>query len=172
MDSPAPTLTDSVTLTITRQQAKLIAELGQRMETQDNRATRDPVWLVQRAILDYGIDGEYTDEEAWIDDGELVPRSYWEKLTEADTQGKSEIDIDGTTYVIGSLTKTGTRLRWETVTACFTEIGAKEYLDRNGHNLNGVEEPRIFVDSLFRNQEMIDISGLLVELGKTCRVLV
>jgi len=164
---------DPITITITRQQAKLIAELGQRLETQDNRCTRDPIFLVQRSVLDYGLDPDYCDDDhiGWIDESELVPREHWEKITKAFIEGQPEIEIDGTTYVVDSLTRTGTKVRWETAAACFTEIGAQEYLDRNGHNLTGPEAPRIYVDSLFRNQEMIDVARLLVEVGKTCRGL-
>lgn len=46
----------------------------------------------------------------------------------------------------------------EFVTVCFTYQGCKDYLAVNGHNLN---QPFIYVHSLFRNSEMLSIREFL-----------
>ncbi|MDA1380579.1 hypothetical protein PCI56_13720 [Plesiomonas shigelloides subsp. oncorhynchi] len=46
------------------------------------------------------------------------------------------------------------------VTACFTEDGANEYLAVNKHNLN---KPFIYVMSLYRNAEMIQLRDALMQ---------
>jgi len=48
------------------------------------------------------------------------------------------------------------------VTFCFTDVGAQNYIDVNGHNHRG--ELRIFVKSLWRNAEMIAVRNHLMSL--------
>lgn len=61
-------------------------------------------------------------------------------------------------------TKTAFQDTWENVQPFFTRAGAEEYLQRNGHNLRGREEPRIYVDSAFRNAEWQTIREMLIAL--------
>jgi hypothetical protein len=49
------------------------------------------------------------------------------------------------------------------VTACFTRKGAEAYIEVNGHNLR---EPFIYVASLFRNREMIDVRKALIGMAE------
>jgi len=49
--------------------------------------------------------------------------------------------------------KTAYQDTWENVQPFFTRKGAEEYLRINGHNLQGKEPPRIYVESAFRNAE-------------------
>lgn len=60
------------------------------------------------------------------------------------------------------LTKTAYRDSWENAQSFFTRQGAEDYLRINGHNLQGHEPPRIYVDSAFRNAEWQAVRALLM----------
>lgn len=62
-------------------------------------------------------------------------------------------------------TKTAYQDHWENVQPFFTRKGAEEYLRSNKHNLRGIEEPRIFVESAYRNVEWIAIRKMLQTLA-------
>jgi hypothetical protein len=111
-----------------------LSEIGERLRTQDNRITENPMFCVQTHRRDVVPDG-FSDETVWVLDGEEV---------DADTDGAEEYGI---------------RWRWETVMVAFTEEGCKEYLRQNGHNLS---EPRIYVESFNRCPEMIAIREWLM----------
>lgn len=113
--------------------------IGERLRTQDNRITQNPMFCVQTKRRDCGFHVDYADNTVWILDGEEV---------EPDTNGAKEY---------------GVRERWETVMVAFTEEGCKEYLRQNGHNLT---EPRIYVESFNRCPEMIAIREFLMALPK------
>jgi hypothetical protein len=51
---------------------------------------------------------------------------------------------------------------WETATVCFTLKGAKEFVATHKHNLG---ETRIYVDSYYRNAEMIRVRDWLMSQG-------
>jgi uncharacterized C2H2 Zn-finger protein len=63
------------------------------------------------------------------------------------------------------LYKTAFQDTWENVQPFFTEKGAEEYLRINGHNIRGREEPRIYVESAFRNAEWQAIREMLARLN-------
>lgn len=52
--------------------------------------------------------------------------------------------------------------QWVTVMVAMTRKGADDYLERDGHNL---KKPRIFVESLYRCQEMIALREWLISLS-------
>lgn len=115
-----------------------LRDLTQRMRTQDNRCTADPFFLVQECVRHYGYDPEGSDRTVFVDcDGEEC----------------AEDDV--------SATETGYVDRWEYVTGCFTEQGAKDYIAANRHRHKG--ELRIYADSLYRNREMIELRAHLLE---------
>ena len=51
---------------------------------------------------------------------------------------------------------------WETITVCFTLKGAEEYIATHKHNLG---ETRIYVESYYRNAEMIRVRDWLMSQG-------
>lgn len=65
------------------------------------------------------------------------------------------------------LTRTAYQDSWENVQPFFTRKGAEEYLRINGHNLEGKEKPRIYVESAYRNAEWIAIRQMLIDLNMT-----
>ena len=115
-----------------------LSEIGERLRTQDNHLTENPMFCVQTHRRDIVPDG-FSDETIWVRDGE-----------ECD-----EGDEDAEEF--------GIRWRWETVMVAFTEEGCKEYLRQNGHNLC---EPRIYVESFNRCPEMIAIREWLMANNK------
>ena len=112
-----------------------IFEIGERLRTQDNRITQNPMFCVQQKRRQHGIDRRCADHTVWILDGEEC---------EPGTRGAEEW---------------GYRDYWETVMVAFTEGGCNEYLRQNGHNLS---EPRIYVESFNRCPEMIAIREWLL----------
>ena len=111
-----------------------LSEIGERLRTQDNRITENPMFCVQTHKRDVVPDG-FAEETVWVLDGEEVDEG---------TEDAEEYGI---------------RWRWETVMVAFTEEGCKEYLRQNGHNLS---EPRIYVESFNRCPEMIAIREWLM----------
>ena len=52
--------------------------------------------------------------------------------------------------------------RWETVTYCFTEKAADQFVKENAHRYGPL---RVYVDSLYRNHEMAKVRDILAEIG-------
>ena len=119
---------------------KLI-DISERLRTQDNRCTAEPMFCLQRKIRDSGYDPQYADgKTVWIN---MESGDYEEVAPH--TEGSEEF---------------GYKDRWETIMVAFTEQGLLDYMEANGHNVrygahNG--ETRIYVDSFRRCEEMIRI---------------
>ncbi len=122
-----------------------LKDIGNSIRTQDNRCTSDPLFIVYQKRRIYGIDTSLTDDIVWRDNVEgyeanedevqYLEKIYDESFGEPDGWDRTGyVDID------------------VFVTACFTEEGAKNYIEVNGHRL---KNPYIFVDTLYRNKEMI-----------------
>lgn len=114
-----------------------LLEIAERLRTQDNRITQNPMFCVQQRVKIRGLHPRWSDNTEWILDGEVV---------EPETEGAEEY---------------GYRHEWQTVMVAFTEEGCKEYLRQNSHNLR---EPRIYVESFNRCPEMIAIRDWLLSL--------
>ena len=116
--------------------------IGERLRTQDNRITAEPMFCVQEKKRDVGYDPQYAEgETVWID---MEGGDYVEVPPE--TPGAEEF---------------GYKDRWETVMVAFTEEGCKDYLRQNGHNHR---ETRIYVESFRRCDEMVAIRKMLMGL--------
>lgn len=117
-----------------------------RLRTQDNRCTANPMFCVQRLVRDVGYDPQYADgNTVWINmesgDYEEVPPN---------TLGAEEF---------------GWKERWETVMVAFTEEGCREYMRLDGHNIKRRAykgETRIYVESWNRCPEMIAVREFLM----------
>ena len=64
-----------------------------RLEDQDNLCTRDVAFHVQQRVRLYGIDPEYTENVAWMQDGEEIDPDLWERLDEAERNGETGIGV-------------------------------------------------------------------------------
>jgi hypothetical protein len=118
--------------------------------------TVDPIFLVEQKRRIYGFEDGYGDDFEWFDSDqqETVGSIRARRLTALD---------DNFRRVYKKYIKIFYQDRWEFVTCCFTRGGAEAFIKRQAHNL---KETRIWVDSLFRNQEMITVREHLKSLGE------
>jgi len=132
--------------------ADLLA-IGELVRTQDNRITDAPLFIVQEKVRDYGYDTRYTDNHIWLDDeGCEVSKAKAKKL---------EAKYDDTLEEPDTFSRAGYKDRWEFVTACFTEQGCKDFLQRDGHNHG---ETRIYAAGSYRNEEYRTVWDFLKSL--------
>lgn len=118
-----------------------LSAIGELIRVQDNRITDAPLFIVQKKVRDYGFADGYVDDFEWIQDGEGVADEREARiLQKMYDRGRT---IEGWELV-------GYRDRWEFVTACFTEQGCQDFIDRDGHNHG---ETRIYAEGSYRNQE-------------------
>jgi hypothetical protein len=123
-----------------------LMDISERLRTQDNRCTTDPMFCLQIKVRDWGYAPQYGgDDTVWID---MESGDYEE--VEPETEGAEEF---------------GFKDRWETVMVAFTEQGIEDYMRQDGHNVkrrahNG--ETRIYVESFRRCDEMIRIRECLI----------
>jgi hypothetical protein len=123
-----------------------LAAIGERLRTQDNRVTQDPMFCVQEAVRDVGYDSNFSDKCCWVD-------SANQKTIFDDDEGFVEPDGD-------EWQEFGYVDRWNTVMVAFTGKGCEEYMKLNGHNHRG--KLRIYVESFRRCPEMIAIRDFLM----------
>ena len=123
-----------------------LSDISERLLTQDNRCTAEPMFCLQIKVRDVGYDPQYADgNTVWID---MQSGDYEE--VEPETEGAEEY---------------GYKDRWETVMVAFTEEGLNDYMRQEGHNVkarahNG--ETRIYVESFRRCDEMTRIRQFLM----------
>lgn len=114
--------------------------IADRLKTQDNRITAEPMFCVQEKRREYGYDPSVVDDHVWLD-----ALNDYEEVAE---------DFPGAI-------KTGYKDNWHTVMVAFTEEGCEAYLRANGHNHG---ETRIYVESFRRCQEMIALRAWLMSV--------
>jgi len=132
-----------------------LKEIGRLIRTQDNRITDAPIFIVQQIKRTWGLDSEYSDDYIWMgnDSGDHE---------EADSAKAEELEAldDACEYTPG-WEKYYYQDSWEFVTACFTESGCQDFINRNGHNLHS---PRIYAEGSYRNEEWRTIRDFLIGL--------
>lgn len=139
---------------ITQEQMSELKRICNDLQTQNNRCTADPVFVV------FGKDQIAADEDRDHD-------GYWyynsDQCENANDEEVAAFDV---------LVKKGIPLPkgWERVAykeidvfqaAFLTENGAKAYLMANGHN---IKKPFIYAHSFYRNREMLTIRACLQDL--------
>lgn len=134
---------------------KLWLEMAQEIRTQDNASTAEPIYIVQQRQRMYGIDPDLCDdgEIVWMDlmnDHEEIKGEEAKSLEEA-YQESLEIPEN--------YTRTGYMDTWEFVQPFFTKKGAEDYIEVNRHRLT---DPRIYVDSAYRNYEWQEVRKRLL----------
>ena len=126
-----------------------LLEIGQRLRTQDNRATRDPIFLVRGCRRVFGMDSGYAEHSIWMD------ASDWTEVPEPEDTYNPPNGVVQVFY---------TQV-WEVLKVAFTEEGCREHLRINGHNYRSVyEKVEIYADGLWRMPEMIAIRNFLMSL--------
>lgn len=140
-----------------------IKEIKEHINTQDNWGTADPLYCIYEyreypRKEGYSYDRKEKLIDCWLcEDGERY--SDFEEEYEAISllaEGDIEITINGQKW-----TQETNVLLPVFVTACFTEQGARNYIERKKYDLN---QPYIYVHSLVYNQEMKEIREHLTAL--------
>ena len=138
-----------------------ILDIAERLRTQDNRITADPIFVVQEEKRVYGMDASYSDNIAWLHadechevDAKLARRL--EKLFWDSCEPKTQKRIDE------RYTRTGYFDEWVNVQPFFTEDAADAYCDTQKHRHKG--KLRVFADSAYRNPEWRAVRKFLLSL--------
>ena len=124
--------------------------IKERLETQDNRCTADPFFIVREEKIDLGYDTDWDDGTIALfhrDDPEYVIMPGDEEHAEA----MLDEDYEHTGFV----------KRQETVAYFFTEGAANAYIENNRHRHDGVLST--YADSLYRKPEMIFVRDMLMK---------
>lgn len=132
-------------------------EIGERIRTQDNRITANPIYVVQRKRRTYGFDTDYDDGErtVWLHSDESVEATAEERKPLDEAWERGDDIPEG--WIRTSYVDT-----WEFVMPFFTEAAADRYVRENAHRLG---EARVFVDSAYRNPEWQAIREYLMALA-------
>lgn len=139
------------------------AELASNLKTQDNLATQHPLYCVysKRSIyIEDGYGGMET-KDVWVDadDYSEVEGDGLSEALSVISEGYDSVEVTVDDYKRQYHRKTvGIIPQFET--ACLTRAGADAYLKANGHNLN---QPYIYVHSLYRNDEMIGLREHVID---------
>jgi hypothetical protein len=127
------------------------------MKGQDNRCTAQPIFIVQQRRRIYGFDPPYSDDYVWLYVDEAVEVSDEKELAQIEAEyertGKEPAEYIRTFY----------QDFWEWVQPFFSEEGAQTYITCNRHNLT---DPRIYVESAYRNDEWAAVREMLIDAGK------
>jgi len=67
-------------------EAKHVEQISELVRTQDNRATSDPIFIVQQKRRIWGMDGHYSDDYEWIDGDRVYYVDMWEFVTACFTE--------------------------------------------------------------------------------------
>lgn len=131
--------------------------IGERICTQDNRITENPMFCLQILRRDVGLDSAYAANQCWRDSAndETIYDDDSGFMGEEFLPAGQEWDCFG--YVD----------RWETIMVAFTEKGIQEHLKLDGHNVVSRAfrgQYRIYVESFNRCPEMIGIREFLKNL--------
>jgi len=126
--------------------------------TQNNRCTDQPMFIVEKEVVDGGIDTEFADEFYYYDYDEDECFGYEEGSDEYEKFEQMEEDDNLPSNVV----RHGMRRRWQFVQAFFTEAGAQDYIDQDGHNLG---KSRIYGWGSYRNDEFREIRNAIIQGG-------
>lgn len=127
---------------------RCLLDISQKLKTQDNRCTRDPIFQVRGIKRLYGMDPNFSDNLVWID-------------TEIES---AHCEVENPSKPNENIIKTGYIEVEEVLMSSFSEEGCKEHLELNRHNYSKYREVYIYVDTLRRCPEMILIRNYLLNL--------
>lgn len=132
-----------------------LKNIAQRMKGQDNYATRNPIYTVQKAIRIYGVEYGYDyDGSEFINSEQEL---YFDNLREVQEFLTSE---DGREFKFNDFTEVNYKIVYETVQFFFSEEGAKQYISGQENNY------RIYVISAWDNEEINTIQEILENLSE------
>ena len=132
-----------------------LRDIGERLRTQNNRSTSDPMFCLQILVVETGLDPQYSDNRCWWN-AEMCEVVY-------DNDPREDPDYQEW----GKWEESGYRTRWETVKVFFTEEGCNQHMRLNGHNVKRMAhngEVRTYVEHYGRCPEMMAIREWLMSL--------
>ncbi len=135
-----------------------LSKLRTELQTQDNAITADPLFVVFQEERIYGVSQDYqTNGYTWVgeDDSSVTADDDEAKVLDKLLDEDRELSIGGVTFE-----RVWYRIVPRFVTACLTRKGAEAFIAWDGHNLT---KPYIYVESLYRNDEMIALRNHLME---------
>lgn len=144
-----------------------IPTIAANLHTQDGRMTNLPIFVVQQKRRIGGFEEGYADQYVWVsnDDSDEVDEDISKLLEEAEDSGCDAIilpdDPEGDVRDVDEYRKVYYRDDYIFVQPFFTLRGAEDYIAINGHNLR---EPRIYVESGYRNHEWETVRAHLIGL--------
>lgn len=131
-----------------------LLEIGAALRSQDNAATAHPIFLVQQRHRLYGMSADYTEAFEWVHcEGPVADEIEAAQLEDEYQNSLQEPDCWSRLHYYDS---------WEFVQPFLTRTEAEKYITSNRHNL---KDPRVYVDSGYRNDEWQLVRALLMALG-------
>lgn len=155
---------EMVSVTIPKSQFDFLTEYSKKLQSQDNRATADPIYLVCD-VHDVIINEEYSPHGMGHD---VEIRTVYKDLRDSSDEGAIEAD-DLDEYckehnvAPDELEKLFVAEMPYIVNAHLTDEGAQLYIIQNKHNLN---KPYTYANSLYRCHDMIDLRKFLLHFHK------
>lgn len=133
-----------------------IKETINNLLTQDNRCTDQPMFIVeQERVIGPFLEG-YGDFTEWYNiEIDEYANSHMERRLDQRIEAGAWPEESYKGWRRYEMKK-----QWEFVTACFTEQGCKDYLERNGHNLG---KTRIYAVGSTRNVEFQQVRKMLID---------
>lgn len=128
-----------------------LTKLSEQLKTQDNLGTKNPMFIVEQKIRDYGYDSDYCDDYIWMNEDN-------EEATGEEAIRLEKLE-DECEPIPEGWWKGYYKDRWEFVTACLTRQGCLDYLALDGHN---IKEARIYVVGNNRNHEWTKIREFFI----------
>ncbi len=136
-----------------------IAEISERVRSQNNHGTADVIFMVKLKMRHIGMDPVFDGPIVWLDEqNELVEdEELIKKLNAIEDDGLEDPDFDFDQY-----TKTSYFEDWKILQCFFTEASAKQFIEDNKHRYPADAVFYVDADSTHRNPEMKAIRDLLV----------
>ncbi len=159
-----------------------IQEISHNLCTQDNRITVDPIFVVEEEKFIYGVDPDFSsDGYVWVNQDSLYgdkieateeeaalleeyvedPDKFWNNHPQNDNGCMlldSDDEFDPTEWEMVYYIK-----QWVFVTACLTEAGCLEFINRDKHNHGNM---RIFAYGSYKNNEWHEVRKHFMEMNK------
>lgn len=141
-----------------RERSELIA-IGELIRTQNNRITDQPFFAVMTKREIIGSEDHDCDRICWVENqsGDYVEATETQyRRLEAIYQAKYEVRDGWYRHAMKEIDVF--------VTGCFTEQGCKDYINKNGHNLN---KPFIYAFGSYRNDEYQTVRKFIMQMPET-----
>lgn len=141
-----------------RERSELIA-IGELIRTQNNRITDQPFFAVMTKREIIGSEDHDCDRICWVENqsgdyAEATETQY--RRLEDIYQAKYEVRDGWYRHAMKEIDVF--------VTGCFTEQGCKDYINKNGHNLN---KPFIYAFGSYRNDEYQTVRKFIMQMPET-----